>query len=284
MFDTLLEYFKTLQNYNDVVEYNIMILTEHFKSETPRMNHTFEKINQKYDYKRYAELVHDPSLDTHLEFWRGSGQFNLEVCLASLNGVYHPDADFGTFYDLDELCNWRKFKEYQNDEQEYLFLELSDNLFYTWLAYIWQSFNKNLGGFPVKILENNTSTVFNLVDFAWFDNSQYHGFLDKPIRRKSFFNRELSINELYSKVQIPYQYDVVNCSRKLEKEGEIIELKISKTQIELSFADSDQNEVVNLVESSGYKKFPIYVKRHNELLNDGWHDITYTKEADSRQQ
>ncbi len=281
MFDQLLEYFKTLQNYNGIVENNIIILTEHFKSETPRLLEIFKRINQKYDYESYAQLVHIPSQDTHLEFWRGSGQFNLVVLLASIEGTYDTDPDFGNFYELYDLLDWRIFEEYQNDDQEYLFCELSESLFYTWLAFMWQNFNKNLGGFSVKILENNSSTVFNLIDFAWFENSQYHDFLDKPMRRKSFFNRELSIVELYSRVKIPYQYEVVNCSRTLEKEGEIMELKINKTQVELSYTKSGKNEAVNLVESNGYKNYPIYVKKHNELLNDGWHDITYTKVSNS---
>jgi hypothetical protein len=276
MFDELLKYFKTLENYNGVVENNIIVLTEHFKSETPRIIEVFKKVNQKYDYKHYEQLVDIASLDTHIEFWRGSGEFDLAVLLASLNGVYDPDPDFGRFYDQYALCDWTKFKEYQNDDQANLFYELQYSLFYTWLAFMWQNFNNNLVGFPVKVLENNAATVFNLIDFAWFDNSQYHNFLDKPIKRKSFFNRELSITELYSRVRIPYKYEA-SCSRKLEKINEIIELKINEIQIILSNINSDKIDILNLIDSNGYKNYPIYVKRHNELLNDGWYDITFTK-------
>jgi hypothetical protein len=275
MFTNLLKYFKTLHHYDGAVENNIILLTDHFKNETPRLTVIFSSVNSKYDYDRYEQLVDIASFDTHIEFWRGSGEFDLALLQASLNGVYDPDPDFGRFYDQYELCDWTKFKEYQNNDQANLFCELQYNLFYTWLAFMWQPFNNNSGGFPVKVLENNAATVFNLIDFAWFDNSQYHRFLDKPTRRKSFFNRELSMTELYSRVKIPYQYEA-NCSRKLQKENEIVELKINETQIELSFIKSGKNNILNLTESNGYKNYPVYVKRHNELLNDGWCDITYT--------
>jgi hypothetical protein len=276
MFNELLKYFKTLQNYNGAVENNIIVLTDHFKNETPRLIEIFRRVNLKYDYDRYEQLVDIASLDTHIEFWRGSGEFDLAVLQASLNGVYDPDPDFGRFYDQYKLCDWTKFNEYQNDDQANLFYELQYDLFYTWLAFMWQNFNNNLGGFPVKVLENNAATIFNLIDFAWFDNSLYHNFLDKPIRRTPLFNRELSMTELYSRVKIPYRYEA-NCSRKLEKQNEIVELKINEIHIELSFAKSDKNEIIHLTESNGYKNYPIYVNRHNELLNDGWNDITFIK-------
>lgn len=276
MFNNLIKYFKTIENYNGAVENNIIVLTDHFKNETPRLIEIFRRVNLKYDYDNYGQLVDIPSLDTHIEFWRGSGEFDLAVLQASLNGVGYPDPDFGRFYDQYQLCDWTKFIEYQNDDQADLFYELQYNLFYTWLAFMWQNFNTNLGGFPVKVIENNATTVFNLIDFAWFDNSQYHNFLDKPIRRKPFFNRELSMTELYSRVKIPYWYEA-NCSRKLQKDNEIIKLEINETQIELSFIESGKYEIVSLTESNGYKSYPIYVQRHNELLNDGWCDITYTE-------
>jgi hypothetical protein len=274
MFNELLNFFKTLQNYNGAVENNIILLTDHFKNETPRLIEIFRKVNLKYDYDRYEQLVDIPSLDTHIEFWRGSGQFDLVVLQASLNGVYNPDPDFGEFYNQFQLCDWTKFSEYQNDEEADLFCELQYNLFYTWLAYMWQNFNDDLGGFPVKVLENNAATIFNLIDFAWFDNSLYHNFLDRPVRRKSFFNRELSITELYSRVTIPYHYKA-NCSRKLEKENEVVELKIYENQIELIYTKLGNNEIMHLADSNGLKNYPIYVNRHNELLMDGWYDITY---------
>ncbi len=53
MFNELLEYFKTLEGYSGVVENNILVLTEHFKDETPRITQVFKRVNQKYDYKNY---------------------------------------------------------------------------------------------------------------------------------------------------------------------------------------------------------------------------------------
>src|SRR5262245_27057721 len=99
MFTELLNYFKTLPNYEGAVENNILILTDHFERETPRLTEIFNSVNQKYDYTRYEQLVDIPALDTHIEFWRGSGEFDLDVRQASLNGVYNPDPDFGKFYD-----------------------------------------------------------------------------------------------------------------------------------------------------------------------------------------
>ena len=48
-------------------------------------------------------------------------------------------------------------------------------------------------------------------------------------------------------------------------------------QMETFFQKSDKNEIVNFTDSNGYKNYPIYVKRHNELLNDGWIDVTFRK-------
>ena len=274
MISELREHFEGLKDYNGNVERNVKILNEHFLFETERINKVFTRINEKYDYDDYNKLVDLPELDIHLELWRSSCQFDLALMQASLNGTYNPDPEFGILYDMDESGTWDKFKEYDTDEQARLFYEIQYDLFYTWIALMWQNLHSRLGGFPIKLLENNAASTFNLIDFAWYDNSNYEDFLDKPLRRKRYFNRTLNIAEIYSRVKIPYNIEM-NCYRTLQKDNLTIILRIDNKAISIKKENSDEQLFEYNLQKVTYKNSILFVQKHNELLNDNWKDITY---------
>jgi hypothetical protein len=274
MINELKEHFEKLKDYKGNVEHNVQILNEHFLSETERIKEIFGHINEKYNYDNYDKLVDLPELDTHIELWRGSGEFDLAVMQASLNGVYDPDPDFGRFYDIYESGIWKHFKELENDGQRDLFYQIQYDLFYTWISAIWQDLHSKLGGFPLKLLENNAASIFGLIDFAWYDNSVYHNFLDKPIRRKNYFNRRLHISEIYSRVKIPYKIEM-NCSRLMQKDNETIHLKIDDKAISLTNLNSNELLYNYNIQKVTYENSVLFVQKHNELLNENWKDITY---------
>lgn len=274
MIKELRQHFEALQDYKGNVEHNVHILNEHFITETQRIKEIFNLVNQKYDYANYNKLVDIPELDTHVELWRGSGEFDLAVMQASLNGVYDPDPDFGRFYDLYESGIWKQFKDFDSDGQSDLFYQIQYDLFYTWISSIWQDFHSRLGGFPLKMLENNAASIFGLIDFAWYDNSTYHNFLDKPLRRYKYFNRSLGIAEIYSRVKIPYKLEM-KCRRTLEKDKTIVELSIDDKSINIKKENSNEEIFEYKLQKVSYENSVIFVKKHNELLNDNWRDITY---------
>lgn len=273
MISELTEYFEGLKDYKGNVEHNVQILNEHFLSETERIKEIFSCINKKYDYDDYSKLVELPELDTHLELWRGSGEFDLAVMQASLNGVYDPDPEFGRFYDIYESGIWKRFKEFENDGQRDLFYQIQYDLFYTWISSMWQDLHSKLGGFPLKLLENNAASIFGLIDFAWYDNSIYHNFLDKPVRRKRYFNRPLDIAEIFSRVKIPYRQEM-NCSRTLLKDNLTVVLKIDSKSISIK-QDSDKQLFEYNLQKITYENSVLFVQKHNELIIDSWKDITY---------
>jgi hypothetical protein len=274
LFKALLQYFHTLDNFNPQVASNVNALIAHFEEETPRMRKIFERINRKYNYDNYANLVDQPELDTHLEFWRGSGEFDLAVMQGSLNGVYDPDPEFGLFYSQYESNLWKRFVELENDEQYALLNQISYDLFYTWIACLWQELHSDLGGFPLKLIENNAASVFNLIDFAWHDNSNYDEFLDRPQRRFPFFKRKLEITELYSRVKIPYKLEV-KCRRTFLKDNLRCELSINEASISIKDVDSGILIYDFPIKKTSYSNSVLFVVKHNELINDGWKDVTY---------
>lgn len=279
MINELREYFEELKDYKGNVEHNVKILNEHFLSETERIKEIFGRINEKYDYDNYDKLVDLPELDTHLELWRGSGEFDLAVLQASLNGVYDPDPDFGRFYDLYESGIWKHFNEFENEGQRDLFYQIQYELFYTWISSIWQDFHPNLGGFPLKMLENNAASIFGLIDFAWYDNSVYHNFIEKPVRREKFFKRTLGFTEIYSRVKIPYRLEM-NCSRTLEKGDLIVKLIIDAKSISIKKVNSGEELFKYYLQKVTYENSVLFVQKHSELLNENWKDVTYANKND----
>lgn len=274
MINELREHFEEHIDYKGIVEHNVYVLNEHFLSETEIIKEIFKRVNEKYNYDNYDKLVELPNLDTHLELWRGSGEFDLAILQESLNGVYDPDPEFGRFYDTYDSGIWKQFKEFENDGQSHLFYRIQYDLFYTWISSMWQDFHPTLGGFPLKLIENNAASEFGLIDFAWYNNSVYHNFLDKPKRRKNFFNRRLEIAEIYSRVKIPYKIEM-DCCRKLNKDNLTVILKIDKKSINIKVENSDEYLFNFKIQKVTYDNAVLFVQKHNELLNENWKDITF---------
>ena len=114
---------------------------------------TIEKLSQvksKYSFEtihHHFGANNNEDIEIHLEFVTGVGSdYSTIVCLNMRGGV-NDDKEFGEIIEAMVVKNipWDKFTEDESDE----YCEISERLFYTWLAYMWQEIDGNETGLKV---------------------------------------------------------------------------------------------------------------------------------------
>ncbi|MCE3227235.1 MAG: hypothetical protein K0S32_1786 [Bacteroidetes bacterium] len=274
MFGQIIEYYKKHPHFSAEVENNIVAIARYYVSISEQTRSVLSRIKDKYQYSKRNNFVLDLHLDTHLEFWRGSGDFNIAVFLADNTGTYDRDPEFGCFI---EETTYSGHVEIENYDELTLYYMIYENLFHAWLAFLWQEVGGNETGMVVKILESNSAACFCLNDFAWDDLSDYLYFRDTVSETPKYFNRDLSFEEIYSRADLRYSYSKIPVRERIYS-GHNLKIKVSllPTQIKienLSFNKILSIEVLNGSDKQNQQK---YIKKMNTYLKGEWNDVTFS--------
>jgi len=277
MFKDVIEFYKNEQKLSDDIIYNLLQVNEYYNQVTPKTRLILTEIKNKYTYSKRNLFAQQPDLDTHLEFWRGSGDYNVTVSLADETGVYDADSEFGCFI---SDWNYENFQIMDDESENTLFYTIRDTMFYTWLAYLWQTIKGDETLLTVKVIENNSSSMFSLNDYAWEDLSNFTDFRESPSVTEKYFNRELLLAEIYSRADFKFKYVKIECKTRAFAKGEFIK-KISLNESHISIetynvARGETLDSFNIQEPMLKKIQKTVVVQMNELLNSGWEDISYT--------
>jgi len=277
MFKDIIEFYKNERVLSAPVLYNLLQVNGYYNQITPETRLILTEIKNKYAYSKRNLFALRPDLDTHLEFWRGSGDYTVAVSLADETGVYNIDTEFGCFI---SDWNYENVQIMDDESDNTLFYIIRDAMFYTWLAYLWQTIKGDETLLTLKVIENNSSTRFSLNDYAWEDLSNFTDFRESPSVTEKYFNRELLLTEIYSRADFKFKYVKIECRTKAFSKGEFIK-KISLNESDISIetyhvARAETLESFNMKEPILKKIQKKVMAQMNELLNTGWEDISYT--------
>lgn len=296
MFEEIFESYNDTVPLSSTVRQNLLQTSKFYNSISAPTRDILYRIKEKYSYTNRDLFAKEKLLDTHLEFWRSSGGYDIGLCLADITGVYDLDDEFGCFIKEESI---EGFVEFGNTNDSNIYWLLRTNLFYTWLSYIWQSIEGYKTLMPVKMVENNSALRFSLNDFAWEDFSNFNNFIDvvKPVEK--FFTRELAIPELYSRCDLKYSYSFLpKLNRILNKDSEFKRLKLEGN--EFSIVTFNDKEIISIEKISGkytqemnddklvksielatsvdkeHKSMQkIFIDNVNKLMNENWIDTTF---------
>lgn len=280
MFQKILNHYKSDPNFSASVEHNLKQIVNHYDSITEKTLVNFEKISEKYHYSKRESYAPNPDLQTELEFYRGSGDYRISASLRDSTGPHENDPGFVCF--IDE-CNFKDYREFDTDEEGELYYDIYDNLFYTWFAFLWQKAGGLKAGIVSKIVENNSSSLFFLNDFAWYDLSHYYEprnsvLLEKtsPQFAEHFFKRDLNFEEIYSRTKTRYSFvKTPGYTRLFKRNDELKRISVSfnELKVENLLEKTEHLSILNKNEfKENQKKF---INTCNELLNTGWKDISF---------
>ena len=276
MYQKIIEKLQEIEELEKETIHNLRLVESYLSSITSQTKERFRAIKDKYNLNNGRHIFPDPINDTHLEFWRGSGDYNVAVCLADNTGVYDNDKEFGIIIQEWSCDN---FLAIDNDIEQGKYFKIADNMFYTWTSFLWQTINGHETQLSVKIIENNSSSIFSLNDFAWYDLSKFKAFSEPVKPRQKYFKRDLGLAEIYSRVDIKYSFlKIPECTRIFQKNGAFKEVKLEQgfTLIDNVQVGQDAIEPMNNYSKIKNRQI-IYIDVINDLLNNDWIDITFQR-------
>ena len=163
---------------------------------------TLGRIRAKYNFdtihKHYCDGQYS-SGEIHLEFVTGVGlDYSIILCL-NMGGGVDDDLEFGKIIEMMDMKYfiWDTLTDAESD----IYYEISERLFYTWLAKSWQQVDGWETGLKVSIAEGSAAQFFSLIDYSWDGYSKYLGFDDNPKRINSLNRTKLSLVEIYRRTE-----------------------------------------------------------------------------------
>jgi hypothetical protein len=274
MFQNIIESLEKIEELERDTIHNLRLVESYLTSITSQTEEKFRRIKDKYNLNNRRHIFPDPTIDTHLEFWRGSGDYNVGVCVADKTGVHDNDKEFGLIINEWPYDN---FLIIDSDIEQGKFFKIADNIFYTWISYLWQTIDGHETQLSVKIIENNSSSTFSLNDFAWYDLSKFIDFHESIKPRRKYFNRDLGLAEIYSRVDMKYKFlKTPENTRLFSKNGEFREVKLNEGFTFIDNVRVGQDSIESMDSYSEIKNRQIiYVDVINNLLNNEWIDVTF---------
>ena len=274
MFQKIIENLEKIEELEKETIHNLRLVESYLSSITSQTRDKLRTIKEKYHFNNRQHIFPDPVNDTHLEFWRGSGDYNVAVCLADKTGVYDNDKELGII-----IREWPydNFFTIDNDTEQGKYFKIADNIFYTWISFLWQTIEGHETQLSVKIIENNSSLIFSLNDFAWYDLSKFLDFHEPVEPRNRYFNRDLGLAEIYSRADTKYSFlEIPERTRTFLKNGELKEVHLKQG---FTFIDNvlvGQDTIESMTSFHEIKNRQImYVNVTNDLLNNDWIDVTF---------
>ena len=272
MFHPIIKYYQWAGDLSPEEEHNLRIISDQYESITPSSKTILSSIRDKYIHLYQHPLTSDAAFASRLEFWRGSGQF--ELCLSDKNSGVLPHEEFGWF-----IKEWsdEHIIDIQNFDHLKRYYRIWENIFYAWISYLWQDINGMGPWVNAVMIENNSARTYSLNDFAWEELSNYAYFKTNYPTTGRFFTRGLRIEEIYSRVDLRYDYKKTPYyERKFTKDGIVKQLILDGTNIFIESSGKEQNpEVISMETLDSRGKQKLFMDTINELINQNWIDSTY---------
>jgi hypothetical protein len=272
MFYPIINYYQWAGDLSPEEAHNLRIISDHYESITPSTKTTLSQIRDKYSHLNGDPLTTDAAFASRLEFWRGSGQF--ELCLYHKHSGVLPHEEFGWF-----IKEWsdEHIIDIQNFDHLKRYYRIWENIFYSWISYLWQDINGMRPWVNAVMIENNSARTYSLNDFAWEELSNYiYSNTNYPTTGK-FFTRGLRIEEIYSRVDLRYDYrKTPSYQRKFTKDGIVKQLMLDGTNIFIEYSGIKQDtEILYTEPLDSRDKQKLFMDTINELTNQNWIDSTY---------
>lgn len=248
MFEKFIQYYKALGLLHPKFEFEIRTALKHYESKSEEVKAKFQRIKEKYNWDTCGDYEFDDEFDIHLEFWRGSGNFDTGVCLASVDGVGDNDAEFGSIItehyssfsyedtaafnkEMESIeANPNEFPPVREYEYENFSYKIHHDIFYAWFANLWQEAKGYESQMPAKIIQNNSVDMFSLNDFLWEGYSKFNLYREDELELEpveKVYQRDLTIEELFLRADSEWDHwmsENTNFWRYFEKDGQFVEI------------------------------------------------------------
>jgi hypothetical protein len=275
MFEDIIKKLEETEKLGSQTVHNLKQVDAHLSKIIVESQDKLMFVKGKYNFENRQHIFPIPANDTHLEFWRGSGEYNVAVSLADKTGFYDIDKEFGII-----IPEWPydNFEKNEDETEQERYFKIADNLFYSWMSFIWQTIKGYEIQLAVKIIENNSSSIFSLNDFAWHDLSNFISFNEPVAPRKRFFTRDLALAEIYSRADIKYRFSKFpEHYRIFSKNDNLKEVRLKQGNVLIDNVQIEKNSNPANEYAEIKKRQIMFVNICNELLNNDWIDITFGK-------
>jgi hypothetical protein len=273
MFENLIKQIEEKEGLGKITCHNIREIVSYYNSITSEAQEIFSAIKEKFNFENRNLVFPYQENDTHLEFWRGSGGYNVRVSLADKTGTYDYDKDFGII-----IHEWPFENILSNDDEidQQKYFKVVDNIFYSWMSFNWQTVCGYETQLSVKIIENNSASIFSLNDFAWYDLSNFITFRDIVEPRERYFNRDLGLAEIYSRADLKFNFSEIPVYERRFAKNELTKtISLRQGNIFVNNAQISRGHSSSVDNYFDRKEIQVlFVKTINESLNNDWIDIT----------
>jgi hypothetical protein len=216
-----------LEHWGTYLKENTAILTEKFK-----------KIIEKYNFENLKNLEGEEKDIIRFELFHGSGSldftFSAYTETNELSGFFKELYLFPEYIPREPYCNfeypenldvyWERYKDYKfYDEQR--------NILFTWLIEIWHKCGGHRCGVLCGTFENNAAKVFNLTQMHWQNYIEKEIEPQKGVRVDYPLSRDLTIQEIHSRVLIDEYSKNTYLWRYYEKNDEFAEIGLFRNYI-----------------------------------------------------
>ncbi|MBA4057101.1 MAG: hypothetical protein C0490_20480, partial [Marivirga sp.] len=144
MFEDIVKYLEEKEKLGRATVHNLRQIASYYSKITNETQEKLINIKRKYNFNNRKHIFPDQTSDTHLEFWRGSCEYNVAVSLADNTGVYDIDKELGII-----VPEWTYENFLTNDDEieQQKYFKIADNLFYSWMGFNWQI----VGGYETRL-------------------------------------------------------------------------------------------------------------------------------------
>ena len=232
----------------------------------------FQFLLEKYSFEalQKADEYHNPTVS----LYHGAGEYKFFGCIDDGGAVFPSDEEIGII--VPELSYWHsdcKLSDHLKEEVSNWESQINTSIVYTWLSLIWQEIEGYKYGTKVATLENSVIRIFVFNDLCWQDQTDYKEVANKSNFIERHFKRNLSIPEIYSRVNLSSGYFTYTCNyRKFKLQNSVIEFLIGSDYVFVRRDGSGLEE--NAFDSA--RKLQSWLKKEADvLIQSGYQETTY---------
>lgn len=297
-FDAILNYYIRKNLIHPKYEFELKRIIDYYVGQTESTSQTLLKVKQKYNFNTINEISKNKG-DTYLAFYFGGSLYTTWVCTISEGGVGPEDEEFGEFIkDIDDInisedqknridslrnaivVDANLFPPEKEDFYSEIFYKLREQIYHSWLAFIWQEIDGDSTQLAVNIEENGSNRMFSLIDYSWENFSEHVSNQESRIRRKSIFNRKLSLEEIFLRTGYCDLKEDTYYWKYYEREGKYLDMGIFNNSIKIYRGILNSENSTSVDDMKEYntndkrediistRKF--FLTHSNQLINDGW--------------
>ena len=175
-------------------------LIEYYESNKEVIIEKFNEVLNKYNFQTIKKFSPECNEYPQVTLFRFDYSFTFYPLITYESGFDEIDDEIGII--VEEAKIDTHDEKLSDDDNNYIFLKTHHyhhHIVVTFLASIWQEIEGHKSGIVVKIFHDDVCREFFFNDFAWDELSNYlfYNDLSKPLGR--YFNKNLSIFELFQR-------------------------------------------------------------------------------------